>query len=203
MQDNLHYSETPTPTPTPTRTMNPSFYHSPFPTLDLNDLYILREQTQEDTEAFFHYYTHPKVGEYILASKPTTLMEANAEVKYCRNLFYTRQGIYWTIAKKSDNQMIGAVGLYINNMHQRGEITYDLSIDYWRQGIMEKALRAVIEYAFKEIKLVRIEAVTRHDNTASIALLKKLGFTHEGTLKNYRYFNGKAWDIEMFGLLPY
>jgi ribosomal-protein-alanine N-acetyltransferase len=179
-----------------------AFYQQPFPTIDLDDAYILREQTMEDTENFFHYYTVPEVGEHILATKPATLLEASKEVHYCRNLFYSKQGVYWTIARKSDNQMIGAIGLYMNNTHHRGEITYDLSRDYWRKGIMRKTINAVVKYAFQEMKLLRIEAVTRFENKASIELLKKCGFTHEGTLRDYRYYNHKAWDVEMFAILP-
>lgn len=182
--------------------MNLNFYQQPFPTIDLDDQIILREQSLEDTEAFFRYYTDPEVGQYILATKPATLLEASKEVQYCRNLFYSKQGIYWTIAKKSDNQMIGAVGLYMNHMHQRAEITYDLSHDYWRQGIMLKSIQAIIHYAFTQLKLVRIEAVTRIENVASMELLKKAGFIHEGTLHKYRYYNNRAWDIEMFAIMP-
>ena len=178
-----------------------NFYQSPFPTLDLDDQFILREQTLEDTEAFFRYYTDPDVGKYILATKPTTLLDASREVQYCRNLFYTKQGIYWTIARKSDNQMIGAIGLYVNSMHQRAEITYDLSRDYWRQGITRKAILAVTKFAFGTMKLSRIEAVTRHENIPSSAVLKSVGFVFEGTLRNYRYYDGKAWDVEMFGMV--
>lgn len=180
--------------------MMSNFYQNPFPTLDLDDQYILREQTLEDTENFFHYYTDPDVGKYILASKPATLLEASKEVQYCRNLFYTKQGIYWTIARKSDNQMIGAIGLYMNNTHYRAEITYDLAKSHWRQGIMLKAINTVVKYALSQMNLSRIEAVTRSENQASMALLKKAGFEHEGTLKNYRYYNGQAWDIEMFAI---
>lgn len=183
-------------------TMNLNFYQQPFPTIDLDAQYILREQTLEDTEAFFRYYTHPEVGQYILASKPTTLLEASKEVQYCRNLFYSKQGIYWTIAKKSNNEMIGAVGLYMNNMHQRAEITYDLSRDHWRQGIMLKTIRAIVAYAFAQMALQRIEAVTRPENVASMALLEKAGFQREGTLRQYRYYNNQTWDIEMFAITP-
>lgn len=177
-----------------------NFYEKAFPVLDLDDQYILREQTQEDTENFFRYYTNPEVGKYILASKPATLLEASKEIQYCRNLFYTKQGIYWAIAKKSDNQMIGAIGFYMNNTHHRAEITYDLAHEYWRQGITLKAIHAVVQYALTNMNVSRIEAVTRHENTASMELLKKAGFAHEGTLKNYRFYNGRAWDIEMFAI---
>jgi ribosomal-protein-alanine N-acetyltransferase len=179
-----------------------SFYQHPFPTIDLDDTYILREQTMEDTEAFFRYYTNPAVGQYILATKPATLLEASKEVQYCRNLFYSKQGIYWTIARKSDNEMIGAIGIYMNNTHHRGEITYDLSQDYWRQGIMQKTINAVVKHALTEMKLLRIEAVTRIENTASIELLKKCGFKHEGKLRNYRYYNDQVWDVDMFAIIP-
>lgn len=180
--------------------MSLPFYSQPFPTLDIDDNYVLREQTLEDTEAFFHYYTDPEVGQYILATKPRSLLEASSEVQYCRNLFYTKRGIYWTIAKKSDNTMVGAIGLYINNTHRRGEITYDLAKPYWRQGIMKKAIKAVVKHALSNMQLDRIEAVTRHENKASTELLLKTHFTHEGTLKKYRFFNGKTWDIEMFAI---
>ncbi len=178
------------------------FYEKKFPTLELDEQYILREQTLEDTEDFFHYYTDPEVGKYILASKPATLLEASSEVQYCRNLFYTQRGIYWTIANKNNNHMIGAIGLYINNAHFRGEITYDLSRTHWRQGIMQKAIHIVIHHAFEQMQLLRIEAIIHQKNIPSIQLLKKLEFTHEGTLKNYRYFDGKIWDIEMFATIP-
>lgn len=180
--------------------MSLPIYPSSFPALDVDDQIVLREQTLEDTENFFRYYTDPDVGKYILASKPATLLDASREVQYCRNLFYSKNGMYWALARKSDNAMIGAIGLYINNLHHRAEITYDLSRDYWRKGIMKKAMRIVLQYAFHTMKLSRVEAVTRHDNQASLALLKSLGFAHEGRLKNYRYFDNQSWDIEMFGI---
>ena len=181
--------------------MSLAFYNQPFPFLDLDEEYTLREQTLEDTEAFFDYYTDPKVGQYILASKPRTLLEASQEVQYCRNLFYTQRGIYWTIARKSDNKMIGAIGLYINNTHRRGEITYDLSRKYWRQGIMQKAIQVIIDHAFNAMMLDRIEAVIHCENEASAKLLTKLNFHHEGTLRKYRYFDNRTWDVDMYAIV--
>ena len=58
-----------------------------------------------------------------------------------------------------------------------------------------------MKYALEEMKLLRIEAVTRIENKASIALLKKAGFQHEGTLKSYRYYDKRAWDVEMFAII--
>ena len=179
-----------------------AFYNEKFPIMDVNEDFLLREQLIKDAEAFFEYYTHPEVARYILASNPRDLAEATAEIHYCRDLFKHRRGIYWTLARKEDDYMIGAVGLYINNQHCRAEICYDLSYRYWNRGIMTKALKIVIDFSFRHIPINRIEAITLKENGASIATLKKVGFVHEDSIKHYRYFNGQSHDIKMFTITP-
>ena len=178
-----------------------AFYQPSFPVLDLDEKYYLREQSLEDTQAFFKYYADPEVSRYILATIPTNLKEAEAEIHYCRNLYKTHQGIFWTIARRDTNEMIGAIGLYMNNFHHRGEVSYDMSKEYWGRGIMSRAIRAVCRYAF-EHDIYRVEAITLKDNEKSIRTLKKNGFRYESTMRNYKYFNGKAHDVEMFSIVP-
>lgn len=174
------------------------FFSQPFPVLNVNDALILREQEIRDSEAFFAYYSDKRVGQYILASKPKTLADARAEINYCRSLFLYRKGLYWSLATKSDDKMIGAIGLYINAHHFRGEICYDLSFDYWNRGMMTQALQVAIDYCFSKMGLIRLEAITLAANAPSIALLKKLHFEYEGTLKKYRYYDAHFYDIEMY-----
>lgn len=178
------------------------FYKARFPRIDVTAEFVLREQRIEDAEPFFEYYRDPEVSRYILATLPATQADAKAEIAYCANLFKEKRGIYWTLARKEDNRMVGAVGLYINNQHHRGEICYDLARPYWNQGLMTQTLKKVVHVAFNWIGLNRVEAITLKDNLASTAILTKLGFDYEGTLRNYRYFNGTSHDIEMYSILP-
>lgn len=174
-------------------------YQKTFPTLTIDDNYLLREQADGDTEAFFDYYSKdPEVTRYILATTPTSTEEALAEIQYCRNLFYHKRGLYWTLARRDNNQIIGSVGLYMNNHHHRAEICYDLAKAYWRKGIMNKALKVVIDFAFEKLNVFRIEALTLKENDASINILLKQGFAREGTLRKYRYFKDVARDVELF-----
>jgi ribosomal-protein-alanine N-acetyltransferase len=179
-----------------------NIYSEAFPVLEVDENWILREQTLEDTETFLRYYSAKEVHKHILATEPLNLADAADEIHYCRNLFYQKKGIYWSLADKKTNTMIGAAGLYININHQRAEISYDLSKDYWRQGIMSKVLQKIIDYSFNHINLQRIEALTLHINEPSQKILLKLGFVHEGMLHNYRYFNGRNHDVEIYGLTP-
>lgn len=177
-----------------------AIYNYPFPVFTINDDFILREQTLEDVEPFFDYYSDADVANYILAKTPQTLKDAKEEIEYCKKLFKHRLGIYWAIARKSDNKMIGAIGLYINNHHHRAEISYDLNKAFWRKGIMTKAMNIVMEHMFRYGGLHRIEAVTIKENDASTQLLEKLGFHREGTLSNYRYYNNKPHNVEIFAI---
>lgn len=176
-------------------------YQQSFPVLVINEDFILREQSITDAEAFFNYYSmNPMVTRYILATKPASIKDAVSEIEYCRNLFYHKRGVYWSIARRDNNQLIGAVGLYVNNHHHRAEICYDLSQEYWGKGLMTKAVSKVLDFTFSKIDMHRIEALTMLENEASQALLRKLGFVHEGMLRNYRYFQNKSYDVQMFGI---
>lgn len=178
------------------------FYNRPFPIIDINEHFHLREHKAKDTESFFEYYTDSEVCRHILATIPNSVNEAAQEIQYCKNLFYQRRGAYWALADKSENCMIGAIGLYINNQHHRAEICYDLKKEYWRKGLMSKAILSVIQYAFSQMHIFRIEALTVASNEASTGILQKLGFLHESTLKNYRYFKNQPHDVEMYGITP-
>ena len=83
----------------------------------------------------------------------------------------------------------------------RAETGYELNRAFWRQGIMTETMSAIITSAFTELGLHRIEAVTDDINERSKGLLRKLGFTHEGTLRLRFYFRGRFWDEHYFGLL--
>ena len=177
-----------------------AFYNEKFPIPNVDENFFYRKQLVKDAEAVFEYYTHTEVARYILASNAENLAKATAEIYYCRGLFKHRCGIYWTLARKKDDYMIGAIGLYINNQYYRAEICYDLSHRYWNRGIMTKAIKTIINFSFRHIPVNRIEAVTIKENIASVTTLKKVGFIYEGTMKNYRYFNGRFHDIEMFAI---
>ncbi|OGT97220.1 MAG: GNAT family N-acetyltransferase [Gammaproteobacteria bacterium RIFOXYB2_FULL_38_6] len=181
--------------------MTADIYQKPFPVIELDSQYYLREQLPKDAEDFFNYYRDPEVNQYILTTAPKDLNDARSEINYCNNLFKHKRGIYWTIARKSDDRMIGAIGLYINSFHRRAEISYDLARAFWRQGIMSKAIQKVIDLAFNDMQLNRVEAITMVENEASISILKKHGFQYEGRLRHYKFHQDRPYDVEMFGLI--
>ncbi len=169
-----------------------------FPNMALGLHFRLRELADHDGPAFHEYYNDPDVGRYILTRKPKTPEDAQRDLNYCRGLFANGRGIFWAVSTLGDTRMIGMVGLYINAHHRRAEICYDLHKDYWRQGLISQALTKVCKYAFEERGLLRLEAIIAPANEPSAKLISKIGFTREGTLKNYKFYQERAWDIDLY-----
>lgn len=184
------------------------YNHDVFPEIEMGDI-ILREKQESDVEDFFAYYSNPEVSKFILCHIPQDLEDARRELIFWRNVYYRNDGIYFAIAIKETNQMIGSIGLTTYNSYQsRIELSYDLSQKYWRHGIMQAAIKKIIKFAFGDFNkklhqngINRIEAFVSTENIPSRNLLLKCGFTLEGILRQHRFHKGKFVDVYSFSIL--
>jgi len=104
--------------------------------------------------------------------------------------------------QRSDGQVIGTVLLFKwVEASARIELGYVLGRAHWRQGLAREAVQAVCGQAFGALGVRRIEAEVQPDNTASNALLRALGFVHEGTLRQRWVAKHSAYDTHIYGCL--
>jgi len=107
------------------------------------------------------------------------------------------------IFSTADGALVG--GLTLCNV-RRG-VTQACTLGYWtgapyaRQGYMTAAVRAVISFVFDSLELHRLEAACLPSNTASIKLLERTGFGHEGLARRYLRINGVLQDHLLYALL--
>lgn len=97
--------------------------------------------------------------------------------------------------------VIGAVGLEIDSVHERGEMGYWVGLDHWAKGFCTEAAAAVIEFGFEQLGLNRVFAYHMLRNPASGRVMEKLGMTREGVLKQHVKKWGKFEDVAVFGIL--
>ena len=103
---------------------------------------------------------------------------------------------------KEKNELIGTLGFYKwNKKHSSVEVGFDLMRLYWGSGFMAEALRALIDYGFKHMKLIRIEATTNIKNIRSINLMESVGFKKEGVLRKKYFYGGHYHDDIIYSVL--
>ncbi|MCS7072435.1 MAG: GNAT family N-acetyltransferase [Anaerolinea sp.] len=173
-----------------------------FPALNTPRLY-LREIVSADADDVFDLRSDEQTQRLNLEPMQYH-SEAHYLIEWMHSSFQRRTTLQWGITLHGDDRVIGICGLHdIRQDLRRSEVGYDLHRDYWRQGIMTEAMRAVIAFAFEQIDLNRLYAQTRADNLASIRLLEKLHFHREGTLRAHLRdrVSGCFIDQVIFGLL--
>ncbi len=100
-------------------------------------------------------------------------------------------------------QLLGGASLtrirYANS--QSATLGYWMGVENANKGYMQKAVPALLNYAFQTLKLERVEAATLPLNHRSKHLLKKCGFLEEGYVREYLEINGKREDHLLFAIL--
>jgi ribosomal-protein-serine acetyltransferase len=66
---------------------------------------------------------------------------------------------------------------------------------------MTSACRSLIHYLFSELQLNRVEIKACTDNLKSRAIPERLGFKHEGTIRQAEWIRNKFYDFEVYGIL--
>lgn len=108
---------------------------------------------------------------------------------------------HFAITLAQEGILIGSIGLEIVPAHRHARLGYWLGVDYWRQGYATEAVRAVLAYGFEHLELNRIYAPHFSGNDASGRVLRKVGMTHEGRMREHYIRFGRLMDLELYGIL--
>ncbi len=111
-------------------------------------------------------------------------------------------GVEWNWALLLEGRPVGGIGIgqYVP-LIKCGQLGYWLRSDLAGRGLVTEAGAAVVEYAFGELGLHRLELHAAPENKASIAVARKLGFRHEGLLRHGSHARRGWHDVNVYGLL--
>ena len=102
---------------------------------------------------------------------------------------------FFIFDKNDDSKIIGVCNFtnIIRGPFQACYLGYKMDFAYCGRGLMFQALQATIAYLFNELNMHRIMANYIPENHRSAKLLARLGFSIEGTAKEYLYIN-QTWE---------
>ncbi|MEL7625283.1 MAG: GNAT family protein [Anaerolineaceae bacterium] len=72
---------------------------------------------------------------------------------------------------------------------------------YWNQGYGTEAMRRMCQYGFEDLNLHRIFLRVYEDNNRGKAAYRKVGFVHEGTMREARYHRGRYWNVDFMSII--
>lgn len=101
-----------------------------------------------------------------------------------------------------ENKLVGNIAIYkVNQQNLNCEIGLVISKNHQGKGFGKEALQLLIDFIFNYLPMQKIKLDVFSFNKSAISLYEKLGFKHEGTLRNELFRFGKFQDMELFGLL--
>ncbi|MCP2165135.1 GNAT family N-acetyltransferase [Goodfellowiella coeruleoviolacea] len=92
---------------------------------------------------------------------------------YPRNLFDV-----WAVRDRRDGRYLGHAEIKHTEVVAGHEIIYALAAHAWRQGLGTELAEAVTDYGFAVLGLTEVHATVAAPNTASLALLARIGYRH-------------------------
>lgn len=172
------------------------------PDVETDRLY-LRQRTSADAEDIFAYARLPEVS--VPAGFPAVETLADEfyyiEHIYPSNLAKENIPSGYGITLKGADKVIGSIDFPHRHGDKTLEIGYLLHPDYWGQGIVPEAGRAMLKVGFELLGLDKIILICYDYNKQSQAVARKLGFTLETVSEEIQDPAGRTCRDETWGLL--
>ncbi len=134
-------------------------------------------------------------------SEPTPFEQRLDGVKRFRGRFDLKEDYIYGIFNPEETKLLGGTGLHTRLGDNQLEIGYWIHKDYVNKGLVTESTAALVKVAFEIVHVHRIEIHCDPGNHASASIPRKLGFTHEGTLRAKTPFLDRWSDSMIWGLL--
>lgn len=160
---------------------------------------LIREPTSRDRDEFLALNRESARRRRHLSSPPDTPQRFDAFVRRCRGEDYSG----FLICRAEDGAVVGflAFSQIFRGNFQSAYLGYEVASRFEGQGYMTEALQLALRFAFRDLRLHRVEANIQPGNAASIALVRRAGFVLEGRSSRYLKIGGRWRDHERWALL--
>jgi [ribosomal protein S5]-alanine N-acetyltransferase len=108
------------------------------------------------------------------------------------------QAISWAITLMDSDVFIGSIQLRRDESNKIARLSYWIAKPYWNRGIATEAGQAVVQCGFEKMQVEKIEAEHFLRNSASKAVLLKLGFQYIGSLRKQEGLFNRLEDFMQY-----
>jgi RimJ/RimL family protein N-acetyltransferase len=154
---------------------------------------LLRQWQNSDASSLARYADNPRIAACMrdIFPSPYTIDDARRFITMA-----TGPSPCLFLAIEVQGEAAGGIGIHPleDVYHGTAEIGYWLAEQFWGNGIVTGAVRALVPVAFDRLEVVRIQAGIFSNNPASMRVLEKCGFVREAVHRNAIIKNGVVMD---------
>ncbi|CAM4467138.1 ribosomal-protein-alanine N-acetyltransferase [Paenibacillus endophyticus] len=159
---------------------------------DSEQLHAIRQRNYY----FFKPFEPIRPDEYFTLEEQRRIIQAGIKgAEEDRNYVF---GVF----EKQSESLMGRIELsgVVRGPFQNASLGFFMDEVHNGKGYMTEAIGLVLEYAFSEVGLHRIQAGVMPRNLASVRVLEKAGFRYEGLAKRYLKINGEWEDHALYAI---
>jgi len=137
---------------------------------------VLEPYVPEDEAAFVALFQDTRVSQW-MGDGPDT--EENNRALFWRvftNVYDTGAFDVWAV--RENGVFVGHAEIKPSKETGGHELIYALAQHAWGRGLGTELAQGIVDYGFTTLGLAEVHATIADRNTASLAVMKKLGFTH-------------------------
>jgi [ribosomal protein S5]-alanine N-acetyltransferase len=163
------------------------------------DRLILRKMSTEDASFILEMLNDPEFIKFVGDRKVRTLEDAERYIAQGPTATYESHGYgYYVVELKETGVPIGMCGLRARNGLDAPDLGYSFLSAYRGRGYATEAAAALLQYARTVLGLSTVTAICSPDHNASIAVLKKIGFSYDRDLR----LPGDEVELSLFVAAP-
>ncbi len=169
----------------------------------LGDSVRLRGIEKEDLPLFVTWLNDPEVRHYLSIFNPLTQVQEEKWFENMVTLPIAEQPLMIETLADGEWKPLGDIGFI--NVDQRscnGELGIFIGEkDFWDKGIGAKAIGLMLDYGFKTLNFHRIYLRVFEPNKRGIHCYEKVGFRHEGSMREAYFLDGEYVDVLFMSIL--
>jgi ribosomal-protein-serine acetyltransferase len=145
---------------------------------------MLRELRPSDAESLFAELTSPDVRRFMWAPPPNAAAFTQF-IDWAHTERSTGKYVCYGIVPRGEADAVGVFELrQLQPGFFRGELGFVMASRLWGRGVFPEGAKLLLDFAFRTVRVHRIEARAAVDNARGNAALQKLGAQREGRLRD-------------------
>jgi [ribosomal protein S5]-alanine N-acetyltransferase len=167
---------------------------------------LIRDHIKEDLLPLHNLLSNEEAMYYIPDLKTENIEESMENLAVAMNeaKLRSREKYFFAIINKESNEYVGDIGFTIIIDSPYGKVVnlgYFSMPKFWGKGIITEAAEAVIDFAFNNAGVLKIETGCIKVNKGSEKVMQNIGMTKEADMKLHVFLHNKLFDRVEYRML--